>query len=230
MSTWVEIERAARQLSAHERKLLLTRISEELEADSRVHEPPAGYGGALAERRLFTLEEYLEIERSSPLRHEYVAGEIFAMGQPRQAHELVAVTLAAALRSHLGGHPCRTYAGGRMLHFKCRGDDIAYYPDVWVGCGESRNAQGEFDDEPRLVIEVLSPSTARIDRREKALNYREIPSLQEFVLVDPKPVRLVIHRRAEQWSPIVLEAPDALLELRSVGLTLSAGQIYEGVP
>lgn len=99
-----------------------------------------------------------------------------------------------------------------------------------MGCGKSRNAQGELNDEPRLVIEVLSPSTARIDRREKALNYREIASLQEFVLVDPKPVSLVLHRRAEQWSPIVLGSPDARLELRSVGLTLSAGQIYEGVP
>lgn len=230
MSTWVEIEHAVRQLSARERRLLLARIGEDLEADSQVKEPRADYGGVLAERRLFTFEEYLEIERTSPLRHEYVAGEIFAMGQPRQAHELIAVTLAAALRSHLGAHPCRTYAGRRMLHFKCRGDDIAYYPDVWVGCGESRNAQGEFDDEPRLVIEVLSPSTARIDRREKALNYREIPSLQEFVLVDPKPVSLVLYRRAGQWSPIALDARDALLELRSVGLRLSAAQIYEGLP
>lgn len=227
--TLAEIEQEVWRLSSAERKLLLARISGEPEMDSRVSEPPAGYGAAAAERRLFTFEEYLEIERSSPLRHEYVLGEILAMGEPRQAHAIIAMNLAAALHAHLSGRPCRTYAGGRRLHFKCRGDDIAYYPDVWVGCGDTRNAKGELDDEPRLVIEVLSPSTERVDRREKAMNYREIDSLQEIVLVAQKPTNVVLYRRADRWSPMTIECRDGLLELHSVGLVLSIEGIYKGL-
>lgn len=228
--TLFEIEQAIRGLSAAERRQLLAWVSGEPETDLRVSEPPSGYGAAAAERRLFTFEEYLEIERSSPLRHEYVRGEILAMGEPRQAHAIIAMNLATALHAHLSGRPCRTYAGGRRLHFKCRGDDIAYYPDVWVGCGETRNTKGEFDDEPRLVIEVLSPSTERVDRREKAINYREIDSLQEIALIAQKPPNVVLYRRADRWSPIAIDSRDGLLELHSVGLTLSIGRIYEGLP
>lgn len=199
--TLFEIEREVRLLSAGERALLLAWINGQLEMDSRVSEPPTGYGGAAVERRLFTFEEYLEIERSGPLHHEYVAGEIFAMSEPRQAHAIIAMNLAAALRAHLSGRPCRTYAGDRRLRFKRREVDIAYYSDVWVGCGETRNAKGELDDEPRLVIETLSPSTERIDWREKAINYREIASLQEIVLVAQKPAGVVLYRRCDRWSP-----------------------------
>jgi len=228
--TLLEIEREVRLLSAGERELLLAWINGQLETDSRVSEPPMGYGAAAPERRLFTFEEYLAMERSGPLRHEYVAGEIFAMGEPRQAHAIIAMNLAAALHAHLSGRPCRTYAGDRRLHFKRRGADIAYYPDVWVGCGETRNAKGELDDEPRLVIEVLSPSTERIDRREKAINYREIASLQEIVLVAQKPASIILYRRADRWSPIALDSAEDLLELASVGFALSVGRIYTGVP
>ncbi len=230
MSTLREVEQAVAALSPRQRTELLDWMAVNLNAGLVVAEPPVPYGAAAPERRLFTFEEYLEIERTSPLRHEYVGGEIFSMGEPRQAHEIIAMNLAAALHAHLRGRPCRTYAGGRRLHFKCRGDDIAYYPDVWVGCGDTRNAKGELDDEARLVIEVVSPSTARIDRREKAINYREIASLEELVLVAQKPAGIVLHRRAEHWAPISLDSARGVLELRSVELTLPVSRIYEGVP
>ncbi|HEV2269432.1 MAG TPA: Uma2 family endonuclease [Steroidobacteraceae bacterium] len=228
--TLFEIEREVRMLSAGERKRLLALMSDEPQGESRVAEPPGGYGTAVPERRLFTFEEYLEIERCSPLRHEYVAGEIFAMSDPRQAHEIITMNLATALHAHLSGRPCRTYAARRRLHFRCRGDDIAYYPDVWVGCGETRNAKGELDDEPRLVIEVLSPSTEKVDRREKAVSYREIASLEEIVLVAQKRAAIVLYRRADRWSPITVDSPDAVLPLQSIGLTLPVSQIYDRVP
>lgn len=229
MKTLHDVKQAVRILSGSDRRLLLAWITGELETDSRVSEPPPDHGAAVPERRLFTFEEYLEIEKSSPLRHEYVSGEIFAMGEPRQAHAIIGMNLAAALHAHLSGRPCRTYAGARRLHFKCRGDDVAYYPDVWVGCGETRTAKGELVDEPRLVIEVLSPSTERIDRREKAINCREIDSLEEFVLVGQKPVNIVLYRRVDGWSRITLDSPVGSLDLRSVGLELPVDRIYKGV-
>ena len=104
-----------------------------------------------------------------------------------------------------------------------------YRPDIWMACGEARDPQGKYLDEPRLVIEVLSPSTARFDRREKVASYREIPSIEEYVLVAPKPANVVIHRRAHQWKPQILETLDSALDLQSVGLALPVTRIYRGV-
>lgn len=229
MSALHEVKEAVRTLSPGERTELLDWMALDLHVGRFVTEPPAGYGAAVPERRRFTFEEYLEIERSSPLRHEYVAGEIFAMGDPRQAHEIITMNLATALHAHLSGRPCRAYAARRRLHFRCRGDDIAYYPDVWVGCGENRSAKGELDDEPRLVIEVLSPSTEKVDRREKAMTYREIASLEEIVLVAQRRASILVYRRAERWAPITLDSTADLLEFRSIGLALPVSRIYSKV-
>ena len=84
--------------------------------------------------------------------------------------------------------------------------------------------------DPRLVIEVLSPSTARTDRQEKAVNYREIPSLEECILVAQKNALVTIYRRAQEWRPVILDSPDGVLELRSIGLELPLATIYEGLP
>lgn len=177
----------------------------------------------------FSLEEYFEMEEKSSILHEYVGGEIFAMADPSQAHDIVAMNIAGPLCGHLRDRPCRIYTTHRQLQFKCFGDDFVYRPDVWVACGETRNTKGDYVDGPSLVIEVLSPSTARIDRREKLYNYREIPSIKEYVVVAQKPVHVVLHRRAEQWQPQVLASPEDILELRSVGLAIPVSRIYKGV-
>lgn len=92
------------------------------------------------------------------------------------------------------------------------------------------SSKGGYVDEPCLVVEVLSPSTARFDRREKLFGYREIPTIQEYLLVGQKPAHLVIHRRAEQWRPQLLESLEDVLDLQSVGLTIPVACIYRGVP
>ena len=79
------------------------------------------------------------------------------------------------------------------------------------------------------MIEVLSPSTARFDRREKVASYREIPSIEEYVVVAQKPIQVVVYRRAEQWEPQILETLESVLELRTVGLSLPLARIYKGV-
>ena len=98
-----------------------------------------------------------------------------------------------------------------------------------MACGEARNAKGACINDPCLVIEVLSPSTARFDKREKLASYRGIPSIEEYVMVEQKPTNLVIYRRAEHWKPQVLDTLDSVLELRSVGLSLPVARIYTGV-
>lgn len=180
-------------------------------------------------RESFTLEEYLDLEAQSSIQHEFVAGEIYDMADPSRDHEIVAMNLAAPLHVHVQDRPCRVYTGRRQLQFRIDQDEFVYRPDVWLACGEGRDSKGKYVDEPRLVIEVLSPSTARFDRREKVASYREIPSIEEYVVVAPKPANVVIYRRAQQWRPQTVEALDGVLELQSVGLSLPLGRIYKGV-
>lgn len=229
MSALTEVERAASCLSRHERRWLLDWLAESLDLELGVSEPVAKYHSAAEEREFFSLEEYFESERNSPMMHEYVAGQIYDIAGPSQAHEIIAMNLAGSLYVHLQDRACRIYPGRRELQFKCRGDDFVYRPDVWVACGENRDSKGQYLDEPCLVIEVLSPSTARIDRREKVLNYRELPAIEEYVLVTQKPAHLVIYRRADQWRPQALLSLTDVLELRSVGMLLPVARVYKGI-
>ena len=116
--------------------------------------------------RLLDESEYLTLEARSPVRHEYVAGEIFAMTGASVRHNIIAGNLYTALRTHLRGTPCRALMEGVTLHLK---EERSYfYPDVMVAC-ESRllelDTQMQIVDSPTLIIEVLSPSTEGIDRR-----------------------------------------------------------------
>jgi Uma2 family endonuclease len=229
MSTFHEVKQAVRALSRGERTQLLDWMAVELNIGLFVTEPPMAYGAVALERDFYSIEEYLELEEKSTMAYEYVAGQIYAMAEPSQTHGIIVDNLLVRLKAHVHGGPCRAHSAERRILFECRGDDIAYRPDVWVGCGEKRNSGGVVIGEPRLVIEVLSPSTARTDRREKAINYREIPSLEECVLVAQKNAQVTIYRRSEEWRRVVLDSPEGALELRSVGLVLSIAQIYEGV-
>lgn len=229
MNTLDEVKRAIRSLSRTERTQLLDWMAVDLDVGLFVTEPPMAYGTVALERDFYSVEEYLKLEEGSTMAYEYIAGQIYAMAEPSQSHEIIVDNLLMPLKAHVHGGSCRAHSAERRILFKCCGDDIAYRPDVWVGCGERRNAKGDLIEEPRLVMEVLSPSTARIDRREKAVNYREIPSLEECVLVAQKSAQVTIYRRAEGWQRIVLDSHESVLELRSVGLLLPIARIYEGL-
>lgn len=229
MNTVAEIEEAVRRLSRNERRRLFDWFADVLDCELGVAEPMPTYGSAAGKRELFSLEEYFEIEAGSSILHEYVAGEIYDMADPSQDHDVIAMNLAAPLHAHVQDRPCRIYQGRRGLQFKIGEDDFVYRPDVWMACGEARNAKGGYVDEPRLVIEVLSPSTARFDKREKVFSYREVLSIQEYVIVAQKPAHVMIYRRSEQWRPRTLDALEDVLELQSVGLALPLARVYKGV-
>jgi Uma2 family endonuclease len=229
MSSLSEIEQAVRDLSRADRRRLLDWLAGALDWEMGVSEPLTRYGGMAEKHELFSLDEYFDIEAKSSILHEYVAGEIYDMADPSQAHDLLAMNLAAPLHAHVQDRPCRVYFGRRQLQFRIGKDDFVYRPDVWVACGDVRTAKGEYVDAPCLVIEVLSPSTARYDRREKVTSYGGIPSVEEYVVVAQKPTQVVIYRRAEQWEPQVLASLDDVLELRSVDLAIPVARIYKGV-
>jgi len=229
MNTLDEITSLVRRLREPEQRELVAWLTESLDDSWRVAEAVPRYGAAAETREIFTVEEYLALEESSSERHEYVAGQIYAMSEPLQPHKLISGNIFAPLHAHLRGTPCRPYMDSTRVHIRARGDDYFYYPDILVACGQERDKKGRLIDEHRLVMEVMSRSTERIDRREKAFTYRELPTIEEIVLISQKSPLVTVYRRIDEWAPVVLSSPEQALELKSVGLALPLQQIYEGL-
>lgn len=219
-----------RQLPEPHRRELAAWLTESLENGRRVAEPAPRYGAAAESPEIFTVEEYLALEETSSLRHEYAAGQLYSMSEPLKRHQLIAGNIFAAVHAHLRDKPCRPYMEKIRVNIKAQGADYFYYPDIVVGCGETLDDKQEPIDEYRLAIEVMSRSTERTDRREKAFVYRELPSIQEIVLISQKPALVTVYRRTEDWAAVVLDSLEQALELQSINLALRLHQIYEKVP
>jgi len=177
----------------------------------------------------FTVEEYLHLEETSEIRHEYVDGEIFAMAGSSEEHNLIAGNIYALLRSYFRGTPCRAFISDMKVKIKVQKANIFYYPDIFVSC-EANHRERYFKTSPNLIVEVLSNSTKTTDKREKRLNYQNIESLQEYVLVSQDEIKVEVYRKNSEgnWLMETLGKDDKL-RLDSVGLTLTMAEIYEDV-
>lgn len=137
--------------------------------------------GFAAEKPFCTPEDYLNLEETSEIKHEYVDGEVYAMAGASERHIRIALNAAFQLRMATRGSPCGVYVSDMKL--KVGPQNSFYYPDVLLSCDPD-------DDHPYykttacVIIEVLSPSTATIDRREKLMAYRKLESLMAYVLVE----------------------------------------------
>ena len=129
-----------------------------------------------------TPADYLAWEGEQTDRHEFVGGEIFAMAGAEDRHGTVTGNVCMALRQHLSGSPCRTFAVDMRLRVAAL--DSFFYPDILVTCSAADLASPLAKSEPKLIVEVLSPSTAAYDRGLKFSHYRSLPSLQDYVLID----------------------------------------------
>lgn len=138
--------------------------------------------GHVEQKAVFAAADYLTWEASQTERHEYIDGEVFAMAGAEDRHVTAAMNLAFAVRQHLSGSPCRTYMSDMKLNVATANQ--YFYPDVMVTCSATDQANPLIKSEPKLIIEVLSPSTAAYDRGLKFCCYRAIVSLQEYVLID----------------------------------------------
>ncbi|MFN6179519.1 MAG: Uma2 family endonuclease [Dolichospermum sp.] len=180
----------------------------------------------------FTVEEYLELEQTSDIRHEYFAGEVFAMAGGSKEHNIITLNIASRLRSQLRGSSCKVFMSDMKVRINLANENqtIFYYPDVIVSC-DTEDQDRYFLNYPCLIIEVLSPSTETIDRREKLLNYRSLASLKEYVLISQDQVKVEVYRQDEKrnWTIQTLINRDDKLHLDSVGLILEMTDIYEDV-
>lgn len=171
------------------------------------------------------VEEYLRIEEASPVKREYVAGRTFALAGTTRRHNLIAGNVFHHLRTASRGRNCRVYFADVKLRAAER---LLYYPDVMAACGPE-GADPLVEDAPCLLVEVTSPSTEMIDRREKVLTYRQIKSLQAYVIIRQDARRVERHWRDESgaWRYAEL-AGEARVSFPCPELELSLDEIYEG--
>jgi Uma2 family endonuclease len=172
-----------------------------------------------------THEEYLDLEEASPVKHEYVAGQIYAMTGTSDSHNIVAGNLYMLLRNHLKGTPCRVFMAD--VKAKLAQADAFYYPDVMVSCEPSPNRY--YRQQPSLIVEVLSESTAKYDRSEKRLKYQSLESLQEYVLVSQDCMDVRVWRRDESGWSASIYTDGMVIPFNSVGLEISIEMIYEDI-
>jgi Uma2 family endonuclease len=181
-----------------------------------------------AHRPLLSVAEYLAGEESAEVRHEYLAGEIYAMTGASARHNRICLNLGAALLRQLRGSPCQVFMVDLKVHLRVNSDDYFYYPDLMVAC-RADDAASHYREHPRVIIEVLSESTERIDRREKFFAYQQIAALEEYVLVAQDRPEATVFRRAAGWAATRLGEGDTL-ELASLDFRLALNEVFDGVP
>jgi Uma2 family endonuclease len=185
-----------------------------------------------APQRKLTAVEYLAIERDAPVKSEFYAGEMFAMAGASREHNAVNENLSLEIGSRLKGSPCRTFSRDQRVLVDRTG--LYTYPDLVIVCGTPEYAADDRDTlvNPRVVIEVLSPSTERYDRTTKFLHYRQLPSVEEYVLVaqDAAWCERYVRQPDGAWAQVQFVGLDAVLEFKSVPVAVPLADIYAGVP
>ena len=173
-----------------------------------------------------SVAEYMEMEERTQIRHEYVDGYVYALSGASSPHNLLTTNLCSLAWHGRATRACRIFTHAEKVYVAA--SNSIYYPDVVGSCDSTDGASG-YLERPCFVIEVLSPSTAKIDRTEKRDDYLTIPSLDEYVLVDQSRMQVSVYRRKCSPWPEVLEAPDDVLKLTCIGVGIALADIYEGI-
>ena len=177
-----------------------------------------------------TFEAYMAWEAEQPERHEFFAGEVFAMTGARATHNTIALNIAVALRDVLRNTSCRVFIADMKLHVASV--NASFYPDVFVSCDpRDRTPDAELvQRHPQLVVEVLSDSTAAFDRGQKFEAYRSLDSLAAYLLVEQhRPHADLFVRNAEGLWVLNPVGEGGTLTIPSMGVELPMASVYEGV-
>ena len=173
-------------------------------------------------------EEYLALEEKSSVKHEYIDGEIYAMSGTTTPHNIIIGNLFPLLKNHLRGKGCRVF----FTDVKAQIDscNCYYYPDVMVTCDSRDRELLQFQRHPCLIVEVLSDSTEAFDRGDKFADYRQLESLQEYVLISQKRQQIECFRRNAEglWVLHSFGIGDTV-DLASVGFRVEIAELYEDV-
>jgi len=188
-------------------------------------------GLAQKKPQFFTPEEYLEFERNSEIRHEYLDGEIFEMAGANKSHNIISANVIRVLGNELFVRECNVY--GSDMRVKITATEKYTYPDVVAICGEEIYEDGTEDTllNPMLIVEVLSKSTEAYDRGAKFEYYQTIESLQEYVLIAQEPFRVEQFVRKDKniWTYFEFRRAEDVVNLTSIDCKLTLKDIYHKI-
>jgi Uma2 family endonuclease len=177
-----------------------------------------------------TAEEYLALDRAAEFRSEFIDGEIIAMSGGSQRHSKLQINLALEVETALRGTPCQAFSADLRVRVSTR---MYAYPDLTVVCGDLMLADGRQDIllNPKIIFEVLSPSTEYYDRGVKFRRYREVESLTDYILVDQDQARIEQFTRgdAHTWTFRDYQDASEILLIESIGVSLPIARIYERI-
>jgi Uma2 family endonuclease len=176
-------------------------------------------------------QEYLKAEREAFEKHEYYQGEVFAMSGASLEHNIIFSNLFTDIGSKLKGKNCRPFGSDLRIHIPK--NTLFTYPDITIICGEPNLTDDKFDTatNPTVIIELLSASIRNYDKGEKFSLYREIESLQEYILIDTEKIHVIKHIRNKDnsWQLTEFKNIENIFSIDTIGLSLSLNNLYEGI-
>ena len=173
-------------------------------------------------------EEYLKAEELSPIKHEYRNGEVYAMAGASNNHVLITLNIVALIRNHIRGSGCLIYAADTKIDIQSI--NTYYYPDIAVTCDQRDRKFNNFLRHPCLIIEVLSPTTEAFDRGDKFADYRQLESLQEYVLISQNQMRIDCFRRNAEGNWVLYSYSNGdPIYLESINFRCLVAAVYEDV-
>ncbi|NET58277.1 MAG: Uma2 family endonuclease [Symploca sp. SIO2E6] len=173
-------------------------------------------------------EEYLNIERRNPIRHEYQHGLVYAMAGSTDNHDRITFNFLKAIDNHFGdSSDCRFFSGDVKVNYQ---DEFYYYPDAFVTCDPRDSNDRYIKRYPKLIAEVLSSSTQAFDSGKKFEDYQKIASLEEYVLISQESQRVECRRRTatKTWETVIYEGCDRVF-LQSIDLEFALTELYRGL-
>ena len=178
-----------------------------------------------------SVDDYLLGEQQTDIKHEYLDGQVVAMGGASRAHGLLVISLSALLLPAARQKHCQLFAADMKLRLDHDGASYFYYPDLVLSC-DPADRDPLFVRTPCLLVEVLSPSTERIDTREKLLAYRLLPSLREYLLLRQDTLHAELYQRRDDggWTHQRLKQPDDAFSLLCLQVSVSLRDIYADIP
>ncbi len=177
------------------------------------------------QKNAIRVTDYLLGERHSDIKHEYVAGQVFAMAGAKINHNRITRNVSALLWNELQDQPCEPFSSDMLVK---TAKDRYRYPDIVVTCDHDTSDDAYVRETPILIMEVLSHSTRRKDKTEKRAEYIALASLQEYVLIEQDFVEVQIQRRSTQWQAEYFYLGEAIT-LESINMTLNVADIYQRV-
>lgn len=177
-----------------------------------------------------TVEDYLDGELLSPIKHEYRDGIVYAMAGARNVHNDIAVNALGALHARLRGGPCKPCNSDTKIRVRHLAGTRFYYPDVSVVC-QPNPSSDTWQDAPVVIVEVVSASTRRIDLGEKMDSYLTIPTLAAYLVAESSEPAVQVFRRSPNgdFRRELALGVEAVIDLPEIGASLSLADLYEGV-